>query len=488
MPKLTELLDVQLDDIVELNDMTLDSRSVKTGCLFVAIKGHQLDARKFIPQAINNGASAVLFEADSLEEHLQISYTNNVPLIAYYSLQYNLSKIADCFYQSPSKKLTLVGVTGTNGKTTIAQLLAQWTTILGHKSAVMGTIGNGLYGKVEEAVNTTGSAVDIQSSLSRFVKENADFAAIEVSSHGLVQHRVEALHFSAGIFTNLSRDHLDYHHTMEHYASAKKRLFAELDCKYKIINADDKVGEQWLNEFPEAIAVSCNANYQPTHQLWLKATALQFSGQGVSIRFESSWGNGQLQSALIGEFNVNNLLLVMATLLSLGYGLDELVATVARLQGVCGRMEMLTSQQGITAIVDYAHTPDALEKALQAARIHCKGKLWCIFGCGGDRDTGKRPLMATIAEQLADKVIITDDNPRTEAPEMIIEDILKGFKNSQDIQVIHHREQAIVYALESAVENDVILVAGKGHENYQIIGTTKHHFSDQEVIRKVFGK
>ena len=387
------------------------------------------------------------------------------------------------FYGEPSKRLTLVGVTGTNGKTTTAQLLAQWTQILGHISAVMGTIGNGLFGRVKEATNTTGSAVEIQASLAEFVAQGADFAAIEVSSHGLVQHRVEAVHFSAAVFTNLSRDHLDYHHTMENYAAAKKRLFSELDSRHHIIDADDPVGAAWLSEMPEAVAVSSKADFVPQQAKWLKAVNVSFNHKGASIQFESSWGNGELQSALIGAFNVSNLLLVMATLLALGYDLAELVRSAHKLTGVCGRMEMLHAPHKPTVIVDYAHTPDALEKALQAARLHCQGKLWCIFGCGGDRDSGKRPLMAKIAEQLADKVIATDDNPRTEEHTQIMADILKGFIHPQAVQVIHQREDAIATAIQSAVENDVILIAGKGHEDYQIIGKTKHHFSDQEVAR-----
>ena len=483
MYRLTDLLGIHIAENVNLTEMTLDSRTAKAGCLFVAIKGHQTDGRQYIPQALQNGASAVIFEADSEAQHLQVRYEKQVPLIAFYRLSEHLSHLADVFYGQPSKRLTLVGVTGTNGKTTTAQLLAQWTQILGHTSAVMGTIGNGLFGQVKEATNTTGSAVEIQASLAEFVAQGADFAAIEVSSHGLVQHRVEAVHFSAAVFTNLSRDHLDYHHTMENYAAAKKRLFTELDSHHHIIDADDPVGATWLSEMPEAVAVSSKADFVPQQAKWLKAVNVSFNHKGASIQFESSWGNGELQSALIGAFNVSNLLLVMATLLALGYDLAELIRSAHKLTGVCGRMEVLHAPHKPTVIVDYAHTPDALEKALQAARLHCHGKLWCIFGCGGDRDSGKRPLMAKIAEQLADKVIATDDNPRTEDHTQIMADILKGFIYPQTVQVIYQREEAIATAIQSAVENDVILIAGKGHEDYQIIGKTKHHFSDQEVAR-----
>ncbi len=487
MQKLTALLGLsQLANEVELSDMTLDSRSVKTGCLFVAVKGHQTDGRRYITQALQKGASAVLFEADSVQQHLHIQYENGVPLIAYYGLSEQLSAIADKFYASPSCRLTLVGVTGTNGKTTVAQLLAQWTQLLGHTAGVMGTIGNGLYGQLKAAANTTGSALEIQASLADFAAQGAEFAAIEVSSHGLVQHRVDALHFAAVIFTNLSRDHLDYHHSMANYAAAKKRLFTELNSAHQIINADDHIGAQWLAELPQAVAVSCDPAFQPRHNPWLKAERIIFKGNGALIAFRSSWGDGELHSPLIGAFNVSNLLLVGATLLALGYSVAQLSDSVAKLKGVCGRMEMLTAPHKPTAIVDYAHTPDALEKALIAARQHCHGKLWCIFGCGGDRDRGKRPLMAQIAERLADRVIATDDNPRTEDKQQIMADILAGFEQPQRVSVIHDREQAIRSAIESAVENDVILIAGKGHEDYQIIGTSKQHFSDQETVIKYF--
>lgn len=468
---------------IELHQMTLDSRSVTPGCLFVAVKGHAVDGRQFIAQAIEKGAAAVLAETENETEHLQITFQNAVPVVAYFQLAEQLSALAGKFYDHPSERLTLVGITGTNGKTTISQLLAQWTQLLGHRSAVMGTIGNGLYGQVKEAENTTGSPVEIQSALADFVAQGVDFAAIEVSSHGLVQHRVEDLQFAAAIFTNLSRDHLDYHHTMENYAAAKKRLFSELNVQHKIINADDEVGKTWLEEFPEAVAVSIDPHSQPTQKTFLKVTALSFSARGANIRFISNWGEGEIQSPLIGAFNVTNLMLVFATLLSLGYAMADLIATAGQLSGVCGRMEMLMAAQKPTAIVDYAHTPDALEKALQAARIHCAGKLWCIFGCGGDRDKGKRPLMAQVAEKFADYLVITDDNPRTEQPEAIMTDILAGLSQPHLANVIHGREKALAFALQSAVENDVILIAGKGHEDYQIIGTTKHYFSDQAVVQ-----
>ncbi|MDG6326487.1 UDP-N-acetylmuramoyl-L-alanyl-D-glutamate--2,6-diaminopimelate ligase [Glaesserella parasuis] len=481
-------------ELKELNKMTLDSRQVEKGDLFVALKGHQVDGRQFIEKAIEQGASLVLAEADDDVQAVRFAekFANSTACVLEVpNLPKQLSAIAGAFYGNPSEKLTLVGITGTNGKTTTAQLFAQWRNLLGGKSAVMGTIGNGLYGQVQEAVNTTGSAVEIQRNLANFVELGADFCAMEVSSHGLAQYRAEALAFDLAIFTNLSRDHLDYHNTMEEYALAKYRLFGELSSKQQVINADDEIGREWLAKLPEAVAVSTDSQFQPQQTRWVKAKAVQFTLQGATIEFESSWGNGEIKSRLIGAFNVSNLLTAFAGLLALGYDLQKLVETAPLLNGVCGRMECLISEENAEespmVIVDYAHTPDALEKALDAARLHCEGELWCVFGCGGDRDTGKRPLMARIAEQLADRVIVTDDNPRTEDPDVIFNDIMKGFRKPKAVQSMHIRQYAIEQAIAQAEPKDVILIAGKGHEDYQIIGTKKYHFSDQEWARKFLG-
>lgn len=486
-------------ELKTLNQMTLDSRQVQQGDLFVALKGHQVDGRQFITKAIEQGAALVLAEADEgiSEPELASEFAKcnlnrtACKVISVPNLPKMLSAIANVFYAEPSKKLTLVGITGTNGKTTTAQLFAQWRNLLGGKSAVMGTIGNGLYGQVQEAVNTTGSAIEIQRNLADFVAQGADFCAMEVSSHGLAQYRTEALAFDLAVFTNLSRDHLDYHNTMEEYAAAKFRLFDELSTQQQVINADDEIGKLWLAKLPQAVAVSINPAETLNQTRWVQATNIAYTLQGAEIEFASSWGNGKLDSRLIGAFNVSNLLTAFAGLLALGYELQKLLETAPLLTGVSGRMECLVSEEAPQAnpmvIVDYAHTPDALEKALQAARLHCDGKLWCVFGCGGDRDTGKRPLMASIAEQYADNVIVTDDNPRTEDPDIIFADIMQGFKKPKNVQKMHIRQYAIEQAISQADSKDVVLVAGKGHEDYQIIGTKKYHFSDQEVAKKFLG-
>ncbi|MEC6815688.1 UDP-N-acetylmuramoyl-L-alanyl-D-glutamate--2,6-diaminopimelate ligase [Photobacterium toruni] len=474
---------------VMLTTMTLDSRQVTAGCLFAAVKGHTVDGRRFIANAIAAGASAIVAEAEGVASDGDIQFQDGTIIIYLHDLGHKLSQIAGRFYGEPDSKLKLYAVTGTNGKTTISQLLAQWADLIGYRAGVMGTTGNGLLTDLHPAANTTGSAIEIQQTLAGLVAQGANFAAMEVSSHGLVQGRISALHFVASIFTNLSRDHLDYHGDMAHYAAAKKSLFTEHDSGVAVINADDVIGLQWLADLPQAVAVAMNADAVAAHSgLKLWATTVDFSTQGVTISFDSSWGQGVFTAPLVGSFNATNLLLALATLLASGHSLPQLLAVAPCLQAVIGRMEVFQSAMGNKAmmVVDYAHTPDALEKALQALRVHCEGKLWCLFGCGGDRDTGKRPMMAAIAEQYADHIILVDDNPRSEDPQQIMLDMQAGLSAITAATVIHDRAQACAYAITHAKANDIILVAGKGHEDYQILADRTIHYSDRETVAALF--
>lgn len=471
-----------------LREMTLDSRTAAAGDLFIAIVGHTVDGRRYISQAIAQGVAAVVAEAEGEAQDGEVRDMHGVPVIYLSQLSQRLSALAGRFYHEPSQAMRLVSVTGTNGKTTTTQLLAQWAQLLGEKSAVMGTVGNGLLGQVVAAENTTGSAVDVQRELASLQAQGATFGAMEVSSHGLVQHRVAALHFAASVFTNLSRDHLDYHGTMENYAAAKWLLFSEHEYGQAIINADDEVGRQWLCRLPDAVAVSMENQINPDCAgRWVSATAVEYHDGGARVHFSSSWGNGEIDSRLMGPFNVSNLLLALATLLALGYPLEGLQETAGQLQPVCGRMEVFRAVGKPTVVVDYAHTPDALEKALAAARLHCQGKLWCVFGCGGDRDTGKRPLMGAIAEQYADIAIVTDDNPRTEDPAVIVNDILAGMVNAGLAHVIQGRAEAVTSAIMQAQEGDLVLLAGKGHEDYQIVGHRRLDYSDRTTTIALLG-
>ena len=466
--------DLELDDF-PLNHLIIDSRKVNKDDVFIAIKGYTVNGRDFIPQAISSGAAVVLIETNRKSNDLKIDYLKQknkkaIPQISIFQLSQKLSKIANDFYFSPSKNLSVIGVTGTNGKTTVTQLIAQCVTLLNQKAALLGTIGNGIYNQLEPSVNTTLSAMN----------------------------RVKALNCAATVFTNLSRDHLDYHKTMNKYAKAKWSLFSGDEHEKQvassgksIINYDDEYGRRWIDKLSSVTVVSCQPKslrrLKTLDKPYVGVSMIEYHDKGAKIHMESSWGNAIIHSRLLGEFNVSNVLLAIATLLTLDYPFFAVVNMASYLKPICGRMEVIHVKNSPTVIIDYAHTPDALQKALQASRIHCKGQLWVIFGCGGDRDTGKRPLMAEVAEQFADKIVLTNDNPRTEDETKIIHDIEQGLSNIKNTQVITDRVTAIRETVVQAKPDDVILIAGKGHEDYQIIGKTKHHYSDQETVKQILG-
>lgn len=469
----------------EIKDITLDSRKATENFLFCAIKGHKIDAREFIDSTITNNVTAILADSETSEDSIELR--NQVQIIYIHKLNAKLSKIADNFYKSPSLNTNVVGITGTNGKTTISQLIAQWVTLLEQKAATMGTIGNGIFGKLTEAENTTGSALDIQKNLASFVKQKAQVTTMEISSHGLVQNRIDALNFGACVFTNLTQDHLDYHKTMSEYFKAKALLFTKFKSKYNIINIDDSYGLELTNLIEDKssiIAISKDKKCKcKNFKNYICVNNIEYSNKGTSISFYSNFGDGTIETKLIGPFNVYNVLQSMATMLALGFNKEDIYHTAKDLSPVVGRMEIFKKTTKLSAIVDYAHTPDALEKALQAARIHTKANLWCIFGCGGDRDVTKRPIMAKIAEEFSDKPIITNDNPRTEDEKVIIKDMLEGINNKDNVEIIPDRFTAIEFAIKNAKKGDIILIAGKGHEDYQIIGTEKTHYSDRESVQ-----
>ncbi|MDF2153313.1 UDP-N-acetylmuramoyl-L-alanyl-D-glutamate--2,6-diaminopimelate ligase [Vibrio sp. CAU 1672] len=468
---------------VLVSELELDSRNIQPGMTFVAIIGHAVDGRQFIPAAIKQGANAVIAQACHNKPDGQIEIIDDIPVVYLEALDQRLSQIAGQLYHHAD--MALIGVTGTNGKTTITQLIAQWLELIGKKAAVMGTTGNGFLSDLQQAVNTTGNAVEIQKTLAGLACQHAEYTALEVSSHGLTQGRVKALSFAAGVFTNLSRDHLDYHGTMEEYAQAKLTLFTQHQCDRAIINIDDDIGAQWAAALNNAVAVSLKPTNAFATALW--ASDIVYTESGIRIGFDGAFGDGILHAPLIGEFNATNLMLAFATLLSLGVDKASLLATASQLQPVLGRMELFHAPGKAKVVVDYAHTPDALEKALQALRVHCQGKLWAIFGCGGDRDRGKRPMMAEVAERLADHVVLTDDNPRSEAPALIVKDMLAGLTQPQNVVVYHDRFKALSYALEHATSQDIILLAGKGHEDYQVLNGETVHYSDRESAMQLLG-
>jgi len=477
-----------------MSGITLDTRILVKGDLFVALKGAVTDGRAYIDTAIKLEASAVLAETTDQAQHGQIEEKQGTPIIYFFELSKQLNAIAIRYYfvdtncdESQDNNLSLheiTAVTGTNGKTTIATLLANSYMWLGQQSAQMGTIGNGLYGKLEASLNTTLDAVAVCRELKKYQLQGVKQTVMEVSSHGLLQARIASIPFKTAIFTNLTRDHLDYHGTMEAYADAKKKLFSEFPLKHKIINTDDPIGREWLKEYPSAVAYGCSASPDSLERLYFQVTKVKYLAQGLYFEFVSSWGEGEITGPFYGDFNVSNIAAVSCALLVDGFSIEQVQSVIKALTVVPGRMEQYHfAAQNVTFIVDYAHTPDALKSALKALQCHKQqGRIISVFGCGGDRDKGKRPEMAKVAEQGSNKVVIVDDNPRSENAQSIVDDIKLGLTLPDSATVIHDRKQAILHLLKTAQANDIILLAGKGHEDYQIFGDKKVHYSDRECL------
>ena len=473
---------------VNISHLVADSRRVKSGDTFVAYPGGQADGRQFIAQAIANGANAVIWEAKNFV--WDESWT--VPHLAVENLLSRAGELAALVYGAPSEKLWMVGVTGTNGKTTCSHWLARSLNALGRKSALMGTMGNGLPGELQPTLNTTQEAINVHGLLAGYVELGVQAVAMEVSSHALTQGRVNAVHYDVALLTNLTRDHLDYHGDMHSYALAKRRLFDWANLKYAVLNLDDAFGAELAEELRDAEVevVGYGLNEEAlrlAERLGIRmvfGVDLHMDAQGMNLHVHSSWGGAELHSRLIGRFNAANLLGVLAVLLVSGIGLQDAVQELEQQKAVAGRMQTLGGQGKPTVVVDYAHTPDALEKVLQTLNEVTKpaGKVLCVFGCGGDRDRGKRPMMGTVASKLSDECIITSDNPRNESPKAIIDAILFGV--SGQYRVVEDRAHAITQAIGMARAEDTVLVAGKGHEDYQEINGVKLPFSDSEVVRR----
>ena len=478
--KLSELLEKPISgkDVL-ISGLTLDSRQVQTGDLFFACQGTSVDGRLFINEALQKGARAVLVEGPDA-----FSLNEGVPIISIPHLSHQISAIAARFYHHPAQSMEIIGVTGTSSKTSCTYFLAQVLQQLGHPCGVIGTMGHGIYGDIKSAGLTTPDAITVQRILAEFEAQGVKYVAMEVSSHSLMQGRVEAVPFKVGVFTNLTQDHLDYHGTMDAYGAAKRRLFADLSTQYAVINQDDPFGRTLINALPNKKNMIAYGLQKSTlvDSVFAEQVKLDY---GMSAHVVTPWGEGELQTTLIGRFNLSNVLAVLAVLGTLKIPLTAALACLKNIRSVPGRMEMMGGNEQPLVVVDYSHKPDSLEKALQALRPHCRGKLYCVFGCGGDRDRGKRPLMAAIAERFADHVIVTDDNPRTENPEQIVADIMRGFVHPEKIIVQHDRSQAIRNSIQYAQRGDCVLIAGKGAETYQQIGERKIPFSDVEQVREM---
>lgn len=483
---LSDLLqsDATLETDCTIHRLMLDSRKVAPGDLFIAFKGTVSDGRDFIPAAIEKGAAAVLLEEEGAD-HLPKAA---IPLIKLPQLQSKLGAIAAHFYGFPANEVPVLGVTGTSGKTSCTHFLSQALSELNQKCGIIGTLGSGFYGALGKAGLTTPDAITLQAALRDFVNGGAKAVAMEVSSHSIDQGRVNGLTFALGIFTNLSQDHLDYHHDMAAYAAVKQRFFTELPTKLAIINVEDPVGLAWLQpvaKLKPVIAYSIHKVALPADVPAVYATHTEFSLQGIKAHVVTPWGEGELQLSLIGRFNLSNALAVLAALGSLNYPLPQILSALANLKPVSGRMQIVSGANEPLVVVDYAHKPDALLQVLKALSAHKKGKLICVFGCGGERDRAKRPLMAQIAEANADQVIVTNDNPRHEAPEAIVAEIMQGFNDPARITVEYDRKAAIKLALQSAGADDCILIAGKGGETYQLIGDESRPFCDVSTAKSI---
>ncbi len=462
----------------EVRGLQVDSRRVQPGDLFLAAPGTLVDGRAFIGNAVTSGTVAVVYEAGDGYAPPSLP----LPAFGVANLRQKIGIIADRFYGTPSHRLIVIGITGTNGKTTCTQLLAQVLDQSPKRCAVIGTLGYGFPGALNPSIHTTPDAVTLHRLMADFLGQNSVYVAMEVSSHALDQGRVNGVVFNVAVFTNLTRDHLDYHGDMTAYGLAKTELFSMEGLKYAVINYDDAFGRNLL----AGIGARIKTLSYGIEGGDIRAREVRVLPSGLSLRISTPYGETELNSPLIGRFNVYNLLAVLATLLVLGVKLDEAAARLSKAQAPAGRVERFGGTKGSPlVVVDYAHTPDALEKILQALREHAHGKLWCVFGCGGDRDRGKRPMMGEIAERLADIVVVTDDNPRHESGDAIIADIREGMQTSP--QVIRDRRAAIATAIRGAGEGDIVLIAGKGHEDYQQVGDERFPYSDREAIRKILG-
>ena len=473
---------------LSIEDLVLDSREVAIHKGFLAVSGHNLDGRDFIPQAVSLGAKVILAETDVETEHGKMSMREHSLIIEFYRLNQHLSALADVFFKQPTRSLNTVAVTGTNGKTSTTHFLCQLSDLLHQTAWIAGTLGHGDITDLQSAKNTTPDPVSIQRLASQALTAGASDLMFEASSHALVQGRISAVRTRVAVFTNLSRDHLDYHGTMEAYAEAKRELMNQPGLETIILNQSDPEHSNWLRFKPkqlQVVLVGVSELGTCPHP-YCFADEIQLTASGITFRLHSSWGEARLSLPMYGEFNVLNVLSAVAAQVALGRDFNDVVMAAKHLRPVAGRAEFFRAPGKPDIVVDYAHTPDALHKILRAMRAHCHGKLTCVFGCGGDRDQGKRPEMGRIASLNSDWVVLTNDNVRNEDAQDIIADILQGIENPEKVYVETEREEAIRWAVSRGEEGDLIVLAGKGHETSQIIGETTTNYDERQFIKSLY--
>lgn len=465
---------------VEIKGIAVDSRRVCAGDLFICLPGYQVDGHDYAEQAVANGAAALLTQRE-------VAVSKNVVQVKVPDVRRAMAVIADRFFNHPTSRLKLIGVTGTNGKTTVTHLISHILEDAGFRTGLIGTMYMMINGEKKESKNTTPDVVELQRSFQEMAAGKTDYAVIEVSSHALELGRVRGCDFHAGIFTNLTQDHLDFHETMENYRFAKSLLFSQLGngyheqtAKYAILNADDEASAYFAK-----ITSTQVITYAIDRDADVRARDLHTGPEGTTFLLETFCGSGEVRMNLIGRFNVYNALAAIAVCLAEGIPLQAIIDSFSRIEGVRGRFERVDEGQDFTVVVDYAHTPDGLENVLRIARELARGKVICVVGCGGDRDRGKRPLMANISARLADLSVFTSDNPRSEDPQAIIDEMVAGLAEHSALHERYvslvDRRKAIFHAVASAKQGDVVVIAGKGHEDYQLIKGVAHSFDDKQV-------
>ena len=485
--KIPAEMSAEIPPDMRITGLQLDSRKITSGDLFLATCGFGCHAGKFIEQAIDNGAVAVVIEPPFSATGFDI---DDLAVPAFWSkgLTHNVSEIAGRYFEHPSKKLDLIGVTGTNGKSSVSHFIAEALSV-DEPCGLMGTLGSGLYGELASTGFTTPDPVQVQQQLADMVTRGARHCVVEISSHGLDQSRVAALYVDTAIFTNLTRDHLDYHGNFEHYGAAKAKLFAMAGLQNAVINIDDRFGRKLMEEIHEDHEEVALYSYSlDDSAAAIFASELRLHQHGLTMQVITPWGKGELSSHLMGRFNAANLLAALAGVVLAGIDFSTALKRLSEVSTVAGRMQSISSENSPLVVIDFAHTPDALEQALSALKGHCRGQLWVVFGAGGDRDRSKRPEMGGVVAKIADRIVVTSDNPRGEKPEQIIAEIVKGIPSECAPFVEVDRRAAIEYALEQAEPDDIVLVAGKGHETGQIFADRTIEFSDLKVVAELLNE
>ncbi|MDH5387338.1 MAG: UDP-N-acetylmuramoyl-L-alanyl-D-glutamate--2,6-diaminopimelate ligase [Gammaproteobacteria bacterium] len=478
---------------LQVEGLSVDSRKARKNDLFFACQGVAAHGVMFADAAIDKGATVVLWdECENCDDVIE-KISQRVSCLHCDGLKMKMGEIADRFYQHPSAQLKVIGITGTNGKTSVAHFIAQCMDEANKRCGVLGTLGNGFPGELKMTGLTTSDAVSIHRYLEILRTNHAINVAMEVSSHGLDQGRVNGVLFDSAVFTNLSQDHLDYHETLEAYAEVKRQLFFMPGLNTAVINLDDDYGRVLAKECKGRLSVwgySTQAEFddwQNYADCFVQAVSIKAVAQGYEVALKTPQGGADLSLSLLGGFNVSNVLAVLCILLINDMPLAVALKKLKKISPVPGRMEVIAADNKPSVVVDFAHTPAALAEACKAVKTHFDGQLWCVFGCGGDRDRSKRPLMAKVAEQYADKVVVTSDNPRSENAQKINDEVVAGFADASKVKVIADRRDAIAYAIEQAHENDVVLLAGKGHECVQIVGDETFEFDDRKLAKEYLG-